>query len=32
MQSSSDEYEDDDMMKLLCLLFLQRMRMKIRTW
>ena len=29
---SSDECEDDRVMKIVCLLFLQRMRIKIRTW
>ena len=29
---SSDECEDDEVMKILCMLFLQRMRIKIRTW
>ena len=31
-RGSSYEYEDDEVMKILCLLFLQRMRIKIRTW
>ena len=31
-RGSSDECEDDEVIKLLCLLFLQRMRIKIRTW
>ena len=31
-RGSSDECEDDEVMKILCLLFLQRMRIKIRTW
>ena len=31
-RDSSDECEDDEVMKILCLLFLQRMRIKIRTW
>ena len=31
-RGSSDEYEDDEMMKILCLLFQQRMRITIRTW
>ena len=30
-RGSSDECEDDEVMKL-CLLFLQGMRIKIRTW
>ena len=30
-RGSSDEC-DDEVMKILCLLFLQRMRIKIRTW
>ena len=30
-RGSSDEYEDDKVMKILCLLFLQRMKIKIRT-
>ena len=29
---SSDDCEDDEVMKILCLLLLQRMWMKIRTW
>ena len=31
-RGSSDECEDDEVMKMLCLLFLQRMSIKIRTW
>ena len=31
-RGSSDECQDDEVMKILCLLFLQRMRMKRRTW
>ena len=31
-RGSSDECEDDEVMKILCLLFFQRMRIKIRTW
>ena len=31
-RGSSDECEDDEVMKILCLLFLQRMWIKIRTW
>ena len=31
-RGNSDECEDDEVMKILCLLFLQRMRIKIRTW
>ena len=31
-RGSSDECEDDRVMKIVCLLFLQRMRIKIRTW
>ena len=29
-RGSSDDCEDDEVMKILCLIFLQRMRMKIR--
>ena len=31
-RGSSDQCEDDGVMKIGCLLFLQRMRIKIRTW
>ena len=31
-RGSSDECEDDGVMKIVCLLFLQRMRITIRTW
>ena len=31
-RGSCDECEDDGVMKTVCLLFLQRMRIMIRTW